>query len=90
MTNNKNPKDDVDVYKLYGQECTLSKEDFIKKYNININGLSSEEASKRINIYGFNEITQAKSKKWYNYFLESLFSPFNSILLRNHSYIILY
>lgn len=32
-------------------------------------------------IYGFNEIKKVKPKKWYNYFLESLFTPFNSILL---------
>ena len=31
--------------------------------------------------FGVNEIKQAKPKKWYNYFLESLFSPFNCILL---------
>ena len=38
---------------------------------------------KLINKYGPNEIKQTKPKKWYNYLLESLFSPFNSILLRN-------
>ena len=31
--------------------------------------------------YGLNEIKQKQEKKWYHYFLESLFSPFNSILL---------
>ena len=30
---------------------------------------------------GYNEIKQAKPKKWYHYFLQSLFSPFNCILL---------
>lgn len=44
-------------------------------------GLSSEEVNIKIRNLGLNEIKQAKSKKWYNYFLESLFSPFNSILL---------
>ena len=83
MTNAKNPKDDVNVEKLYGKECTLSKEDFIKTYNISEKGLSSSEAENRIHKYGLNEISQAKPKKSYNYFLESLFSPFNSILLRN-------
>ena len=28
-----------------------------------------------------NEIQQAKPKKWYHYFLDSLFTPFNCILL---------
>lgn len=74
-------KDDVDVKKTYGKECTLSKEEFIKTYKINENGLSSSEAEKRILQYGLNEVKQAKPKKWYHYFLESLFSPFNIILL---------
>jgi len=43
--------------------------------------LSTNEANERISKYGLNEIRQAKPKKWYNYFLESLFSPFNCILL---------
>lgn len=90
MANVKNTKDEVNVSKLYGQECTLSKEDFIKKYNINENGLSTEEANERIAKYGPNEIKQAKPKKWYHYLLESLFSPFNSILLRYSSHFILY
>ncbi len=74
-------KDDVNIEKLYGQECILSKDDFVKKYSIKENGLSTEEANNLIHKYGLNEVTQNKPKKWYNYFLESLFSPFNSILL---------
>lgn len=81
MTNNKNTKEEVDIEKLYGKEATLSVEDFIKTYNVNENGLSSNQAEAKLNKYGLNEITQAKPKKWYNYFFESLFSPFNSILL---------
>lgn len=46
-----------------------------------MNGLSTNVANNLIHKYGPNEIRQAKSKKWYNYFLESLFSPFNCILL---------
>ncbi len=83
MTNVKNYKDDVNVEKLYGKECTLPKKDFIETYNIDENGLSSSEAENRIHKYGLNEISQTKPKKWYNYFFESLFSPFNCILLRN-------
>ena len=30
---NNTTKDEVNVIKLYGQEATLPKEDFIKKYN---------------------------------------------------------
>ena len=74
-------KEEVDVQKVYGEQATLPKEEFIKKYNINLNGLSSSQAEAKINKYGLNEIRQAKPKKWYNYFFASLFTPFNSILL---------
>ena len=90
MPSGKIQKDEVNVQKLYGKESTLSKEEFIKEYNINVNGLSSEEAERRLQKYGLNEIKSAKPKKWYHYFLESLFSPFNSILLRNSCYPFLY
>lgn len=90
MSNEKNAKDEVNTRKLYGRECTLSKEDFIENYNIKLEGLSSNEAEEKLHKYGLNEIKQAKPKKWYNYLLESLFSPFNSILMRNCSYSFLY
>lgn len=83
MSNTKNQKEEVNVEKLYGNQCILPKEDFIKEYHVKLNGLSSSEAEDKIHKYGLNEIRQSKPKKWYNYFLESLFSPFNSILLRN-------
>ena len=76
-----NAKEEVNVSKMYGEECTLPRDEFIKKYKVNENGLSSEKASELIKNLGLNEIKQAKPKKWYNYFLESLFSPFNCILL---------
>lgn len=76
-----NIKEEVNIEKLYGQECILPKEDFVKKYNINEGGLSSSEVEDKSAKYGLNEIRGSKPKKWYNYFLQSLFSPFNSILL---------
>ena len=75
------PKEDVNINKMYGEECTLPKEEFIKKYRVNEKGLSSKKANELIHNLGLNEIKQAKPKKWYHYFLESLFSPFNCILL---------
>lgn len=83
MSNVKNQKEEVNVEILYGKECILPKEEFINTYHVNVDGLSSSEADSKIQKYGFNEIRSAKPKKWYHYFLESLFSPFNSILLRN-------
>ena len=76
-----NTKEDVNVGKMYGEECTLPRDDFIKKYKVNEEGLSSEKASELIKNLGLNEIKQAKPKRWYNYFWESLISPFNCILL---------
>ncbi len=80
MTNN-TIKEDVNVSKLYGLETTLSKEEFIKKYQVKEKGLSPNEAEERLRNLGLNEIKQAKPKKWYHYFLESLLTPFNCILL---------
>ena len=74
-------KEEVNVSKMYGDECTLPKDEFIKKYNVSENGLSSKKAHEKLNTYGYNEITQNKPKKWYNYLFQSLFSPFNCILL---------
>lgn len=81
MKSQNNSKDEVDIQKMYGHECLLSKEDFMQKYNIKETGLSQSEADEKIQKYGLNKISQNKPKKWYNYLLESLFSPFNSILL---------
>lgn len=32
-----NTKDDVDIEKLYGQECFLSKDDFVKAFKVDEN-----------------------------------------------------
>ncbi len=74
-------KEEINITQLYGKEATLSKEDFIKQYKIEKNGLSSEEANERLRNLGPNEMKQTKPKRWYHYFLESLFAPFNCILL---------
>ena len=42
-------KEEVNINKMYGENATLTKEDFIKKHNINTNGLSTKEAENRIN-----------------------------------------
>ena len=76
-----NAKEEVNISKMYGEECTLPKDEFIKKYKINENGLSSQRANELIKNLGLNEIKQSKPKRWYNYFFESLFTPFNLILL---------
>lgn len=79
MTNQS--KEDVNISKMYGIVGTIPKKEFIQKYHVNPNGLSNEEASERLKNLGLNEIKQNKAKKWYHYLLESLFTPFNCILL---------
>lgn len=78
---NKYERENIDIKKMYGQEATLKKEEFLAKYKIKESGISSKEAEYKLKKYGTNEIKQGKPKKWYHYFFESLFTPFNSILI---------
>ena len=72
----------INIKKLYGFECISSKEDFLKKYKIDLEkGLSNEQVENRLSTYGKNEMKKKKQKKWYNYLLDSLLSPFNIILM---------
>lgn len=81
MVNLSQQKEEINIQKLYGKECTLPKEEFLKEYELNANGLSEKLAKELLQKDGLNEISQSKPKKWYNYFFGSLFSPFNSILM---------
>lgn len=74
-------KEDVDINKMYADESKLSKNEFIQKYRIKENGITNEEAEVKLQKLGPNEIRQEESKKWYNYFWESLVTPFNCILI---------
>ena len=74
-------KEDLNIRNMYGSQCILSKDDFLSKYNFDENGLSSQQAQEMIDKNGVNQVSQSKPKKWYNYFFESLFSSFNTILL---------
>ena len=76
-----NTRKEIDVAKLYGNQCTLPKDEFLKKFKISEDGLSTKKANELLQNLGPNEMSQAKPKRWYNYFLESLLSPFNCILL---------
>lgn len=79
MSNEK--KDDVNIEKIYGHLCKTSKEDFVKEFKIKEIGLNSSEVAEKIRTNGYNEVTRKKPKRWYNYLLKSLITPFNSILL---------
>lgn len=76
-----NAKEEVNIEQTYGEQSSLNKDDFIKSFHIKESGLTTKEVNERIHKDGLNEVKQSKPKKWYNYFLSSLFSPFNSILL---------
>jgi len=78
---NDSKKNDNTELEKYAEVCTESIEEYISKNKISLNGLTNEEAQEKIKKYGYNEVKQGKQKKWYNYLLQSLFSPFNSILL---------
>ena len=79
MANDK--KEDVNIDKIYGHLCKTSKEEFISEFKVKKEGLTDSEVAQRIHTYGYNEVTQAKPKKWYHYLWKSFITPFNSILI---------
>ncbi len=74
-------KGEVEINNLYGQNCILDKESFMRNNQFSYSGLDDQKVQENIQKYGLNQIKQTKPKKWYSYFFASLFSPFNSILL---------
>lgn len=82
-------KEDINIKEEYGNSCISSVDEFIINNDLNTKGLSYADSISRQATYGTNEIKQAKPKKWYNYFLNSLFSPFNLILL-GISFVLIY
>ena len=74
-------KENVDVLKMYGEDSTTKRSEFLKKHNLNEKGLTSKQAEINIKKFGLNETKKAKPKKWYNYLLQSLLTPFNCILI---------
>lgn len=74
-------KENVDGLKMYGEDSTTKRDEFLKKHNLNEKGLTSKQAEINIKKFGLNETKKAKPKKWYNYLLQSLLTPFNCILI---------
>ena len=74
-------KENVDVLKMYGEDSTTKRDEFLKKHDLNEEGLTSKQAEINIKKFGLNETKKAKPKKWYNYLLQSLLTPFNCILI---------
>lgn len=76
-----NNNNSSDSFKDYLKEASLFVSSFKSDFNVDDTGLSSLEVEERIKKYGHNIISSKKPKAWYNYFLDSLLSPFNTILL---------
>jgi len=84
-------KENIDIKEMYGDFTIETPESYIQKNEINLEtGLTDKIISKNRSKYGRNITSKSKTKKWYNYFIESLLTPFNSILIRDCSYFILY
>ena len=78
----KDKKEEIDFEEMYGKFATVKVKDFMDDQKINIEkGLSSKEVKEKIENLGYNIVSKGKEKKWYHYFLGSLFSKFNLILL---------
>lgn len=70
-------KEILTKYKLLSE---LSKEDLLSNLKTNINGLTDNDATNKLNEYGYNIIKEEKVKKWYHFLLESYKDPFIYIL----------
>ena len=70
-------KEILTKYKLLSE---ISKEDLLSNLKTNINGLTDNEATNKLNEYGHNIIKEEKVKKWYHFLLESCKDPFIYIL----------
>lgn len=71
---------DKEILAKYKSLSEISKEDLLSKLKTNINGLTDNDATNKLNEYGHNIIKEEKVKKWYHFLLESCKDPFIYIL----------
>lgn len=71
---------DKEILTKYKSLSEISKEDLLSNLKTNINGLTDNEATNKLNKYGHNIIKEEKVKKWYHFLLESCKDPFIYIL----------
>lgn len=71
---------DKEILTKYKSLSEISKEDLLSKLKTNINGLTDNDATNKLNEYGYNIIKEEKVKKWYHFLLESCKDPFIYIL----------
>ena len=80
--NQENKNDKVDIKKMYGKECISSVEEFVSAIKSDLNnGLTERQLQANYELYGKNELNSSKPKRWYQFFLASLITPFNLILI---------
>lgn len=80
--NQENKNDKVDIKKMYGKECISSVEEFVSEIKSDLNnGLTERQVQANYELYGKNELNSSKPKRWYQFFLASLITPFNLILI---------
>ena len=74
--------DKVDIKNMYGKECVSDVDEFIIKIKTDKKaGLTDTQLQLNYDKYGKNELNSSKPKKWYQFFLSSLITPFNLILI---------
>lgn len=71
---------DKEILTKYKSLSEISKENLLSNLKTNINGLTDNEATNKLNEYGHNIIKEEKVKKWYHFLLESCKDPFIYIL----------
>lgn len=72
---------DNKIIKILHSMSSKDINDIILELDASLQGLSEKEASKRLDIFGKNEITYEQKSPWYVYLLKSFLDPFILILL---------
>jgi Mg2+-importing ATPase len=67
--------------KKYNDISNLSKNDVLKEFNTDLNGLSEEEVENRIGLDGKNVVMDKKRKKWYVFLIKSFLDQFILVLI---------
>lgn len=81
MKNNKIKDQEATIEKMLQESSKKSNEELFNSFNTSIEGLEENEAEKRLEKFGLNEVVYEKRKPWYIYLLRSFFDPFILILL---------
>ena len=59
----------------------LEKSDMLKKLNTTAKGITNEEAEKRLEEYGYNEINHANENTWFKKIISAYINPFSVVLI---------